>query len=259
MVGAAAIAAGLLALFLARPAASKAPLPQIPQSIRYPLSKLETFEVGGTGLPVFLLHGYGSSAQDWFPFVETIQLPRGGRFIFPVGPEPTVPPEGPVGGRGWWTLHLDSYLPTGSKLPDMSRSRPAGLARSAGEIRVLMREAQVRLKLATRTAVLGGFSQGAMVAAETAFRNDMPLRALILLSGTVVDEASWLGVMAKRRGLPVFVAHGRSDQVLPFAASARLQEEMQRAGLAVTWVPFDGGHEIPPPVVIALNAFLAKL
>ena len=256
-LGTAALAAGLLGQLLAKPSAARAPLS--PESIRYPLSNLETFEVGGTRLPVFLLHGYGSSPQDWFPFIETIHLPRGGRFIFPMGPEATVPPEGPVGGRGWWQLRLDSYWPPGSKLPDMSKSRPAGLARSADEIRVLMRETQQRMRAASKAPVLGGFSQGAMVAAETAFRNNMPLRALILLSGTVVDEASWIGVMAKRRGLPVFVAHGRNDQVLPFAASARLQEEMQRAGLAVTWVPFDGGHEIPPPVVDALNQFLAKI
>ena len=224
-----------------------------------PRSGLRTWEVGNTRLPVLLLHGYGSSPQDWFPFVATIKLPTGGRFVFPAAPEATMPPEGPLGGLGWWRLHLDTYVAPGAKLPDLSRSRPDGLAHAAGGIRLLMGEVEQRLKVRPRTAILGGFSQGAMVAAEIAFRSEVPLRALVLLSGTIVDEASWLSTMSRRRGLPVFIAHGRDDVVLPFEASVRLQETMQKAGLAVTWVPFDGGHEIPVPVVEKLNEFLSRL
>ena len=97
--------------------------------------------------------------------------------------------------------------------------------------------------------LLGGFSQGGMVSAEIAFRSDTPLKALILLSPTVVDEPSWRDGIPLRRGLPVFIAHGRQDEVLPFSASARLAETLRTAGLSVTWVPFDGGHDIPRPVV----------
>jgi phospholipase/carboxylesterase len=57
----------------------------------------------------------------------------------------------------------------------------------------------------------------------------------------------------------VFVAHGRQDDVLSFAITARWVEAMRTAGLDVTWVPFDGGHEIPPAVVTGLNAFLASV
>ena len=107
--------------------------------------------------------------------------------------------------------------------------------------------------------MLGGFSQGAMVSAEIAFRSDTPLKALILLSPTVVDEPSWRDGIPLRRGLPVFIAHGRQDEVLPFSASARLAETLRTAGLNVTWVPFDGAHDIPRPVVDALNEFLASV
>ena len=49
---------------------------------------------------------------------------------------------------------------------------------------------------------------------------------------------------------------GASDGILPFDVAARLQQAMRDAGLRVTWVPFDGGHEMPMTVVDALNAFL---
>jgi phospholipase/carboxylesterase len=63
--------------------------------------------------------------------------------------------------------------------------------------------------------------------------------------------------MSRRRGLRVFISHGRRDTILPFDASQRLQQAMREAGLRVTWFPFDGGHDMPAEVVTALNAFLA--
>ena len=97
-----------------------------------------------------------------------------------------------------------------------------------------------------------------MVASEVAFRSDTPLAGLVLLSGTVVDEASWRAGYARRRGLPVFVAHGRRDGVLPFASSDRMRQDLHAAGLDVTWYPFDGSHAIPADVVTALNRFLSR-
>ena len=44
--------------------------------------------------------------------------------------------------------------------------------------------------------------------------------------------------------------------MVSFGASSRLARTLADAGLKVTWVPFDGGHEIPAEVVTALNAFL---
>lgn len=226
--------------------------------IENPQSGLTTFEVKKGPRPMVLLHGYGSEATAWLPFAETIQLPKGAQFIFPQGPEATVPPDGPPDGRAWWRLDLASYIKEPGTLPDLSHARPAGLEPAALKVRALIAEVRPRLGLGNTPVILGGFSQGAMVASEITFRTLEPVRALVLLSGTPVDEASWLGGMKKRHGLPVFISHGRRDDVLPFAAAMRMQAEMKRAGLKVTWYPFDGGHEIPAEVVIALNKFLAR-
>ena len=47
--------------------------------------------------------------------------------------------------------------------------------------------------------------------------------------------------------------------MLPFDGSERMQREIAAAGGTVTWHPFDGVHEIPSDVVIALNRFLVEL
>jgi phospholipase/carboxylesterase len=222
-------------------------------SITNPISGLRTVEVGRGTRPIVLLHGFSSAPGEWLPFTATIAPGEGTRLVFPQG--------NIAGARGighaWWPLDLSSHVDA-TGLPDLGRTRPPGLAESAARVGALLDELATRLGGRREEVVLGGFSQGGMVSAELAFRSRTPLRALVLLSPTVVDEASWREGLPARRGLRVFVAHGRQDDVLSFAISARWAEAMRTAGLEVTWLPFDGGHEIPPAVVTGLNAFLAK-
>jgi phospholipase/carboxylesterase len=229
--------------------------------VRNPSSHLDTWEVGTGGLPLILLHGYGAEPREWLPFSHTILINADRRrFVFPQGPEETVPPDGPPGKRAWWRLELSSYRDSAATtLPDMRGAQPVGLAKAAEKIRLLIADLHHREPFDATRVMLGGFSQGGMVAAEVAFRSAQPLEALILLSPTFVDEQRWLEGMPRRKGLPVFISHGRRDDVLPFAASERLATAMRDAGLKVTWVAFDGIHETPASVVTELNKFLASV
>jgi phospholipase/carboxylesterase len=219
--------------------------------------ELATVVYGGPGPPTLvLLHGYGSSAERWEPFIRTIRWPQGGRFVFPQGPDVAARSDGTSDGRAWWGLDLLSHIPPGQSLPDLSETKPEGLKVAAALVEDLLEGLQ---RSPGGPIVLGGFSQGAMVASEVAFRSDVKLRALVLLSGTPVDEASWERHFDRRRGTPVFLSHGRADRTLPFAAAERFRLKLEAAGVKVTWVPFDGGHEIPAAVVIALNSFIDGL
>jgi phospholipase/carboxylesterase len=250
-----AIGSGILTLCLALSLAIAHPVIQIDN----PKSELRTWEVGAGALPIVLLHGYGSTPQHWLPFANTIRVSSHRRFLFPGAPESTRPPDGPADGRAWWRLDLSSYLPPGQSLPDLSRAKPEGLLRASRRVRTLLGEVDARLGSQPDRLILGGFSQGALVAAQIAWRSDRPLRALVLLSPTFVDEAAWTAAMPARRGLPVFISHGRHDPILGFASAQRLEQAMRAAGLRVTWAPFEGGHDIPMEVVDALNQFLASI
>lgn len=218
---------------------------------------LATIVSGGTGPPTLvLLHGYGSSAERWAPFTGTIRWPAGGRFVFPQGPERTVPPDGPVDGRAWWRIDLASHIPRGKSIPDLSNDRPPELKTAASLVVDVLTD---RSSVPRGPLVLGGFSQGGIVASEVAFRSRVRLSALILLSPTLVDEPSWEYHFRERRRMPVFIAHGRADTVFPFEVSDRYRQKLEAAGIPVTWCPFEGGHEIPAAVVVALNEFIDRL
>jgi len=209
---------------------------------------LDAIVRGGDGPPtVVLLHGYGSNAEDWLQFEGKIQVPNNGRLIFP-----QAPLRGFGGTRGWWWLHIEGYIPAGERYPDFSKANPGGIKIASRLVRKLLDGVQGPI-------VLGGFSQGAMLSADIAFRTDQELAGLILLGGTTVNEEAWAEHFAGRRHLPIFIAHGREDGVLSFEKMERFQARLTAFGMNVTWMPFDGGHDIPAEVVAAMNRFFGGL
>jgi phospholipase/carboxylesterase len=107
--------------------------------------------------------------------------------------------------------------------------------------------------------VIGGFSQGAMLTCDLALRSSRALAGLVFLSGSRICRDAWAAHGAARRGLPVFMSHGRADRDLSFEAAERLQAELVSSGLAVTWLPFEGGHEVPLLALRGLKRFLSAL
>lgn len=204
---------------------------------------------GGSGPPsLVLLHGYGSRAEDWLQFESMWSLPGNTQLHYL-----RAPLRGPWSGqRGWWWLNLNGHVPPGETFADYSRIHPAGIERAAKRVRDYLEKVKPPI-------VLGGFSQGAMTSAEIAFRSDQELAGLILLSGTTVDEERWAEHFAGRRHLPIFIAHGRRDPVLPFERMERFQARLKAFGLNVTWLPFDGDHGIPDEVVAGMNAFVRSV
>jgi len=209
---------------------------------------LASISRGGDGPPTLvLLHGYGSRAEDWLQFEDKWQLPPGTRRLYPQAPW-----RGFGSHRGWWWLNLEGYVMRGQQLPDMSASNPGGIKIASNLVRDLIKDEKQPL-------ILGGFSQGAMTSAEIAFQTDQELAGLVLLSGTVVNEAGWAEHFAGRRHLPIFIAHGRQDRTLSFAIMERFQARLKAVGMDVTWYPFEGGHGIPDEVIQQVNSFVVRL
>lgn len=219
-------------------------------------------EGGGTGPALVLLHGFGAPGTDLVSLWRELRAPSGMRFVFPEAPL-TLDPDGTLGApdaRAWWQLDmlkLERALSRG-ELRDLTGDVPDGLAEARAKVIGMLDALQDELGVSGETLVLGGFSQGAMLALDVALRTERPLAGLVLLSGTLLAEHEWLPLMPKRAGLPVLQSHGRADPLLPFAIAELLGERLRDAGLRHQFVTFNGGHEISRGVLEALDAFLAQ-
>ena len=206
---------------------------------------------------IVLMHGFGAPGDDLVPLADEFGGPA--RFVFPEAPLELGGLYGDA--RAWWHLDLaalEAQLRTGTPR-DRRAEIPDGLvvARELGSR--LVDEVKARFGIDDRALVLGGFSQGAMLALDVALHRDTPPGALVLLSGTLIAEPAWQPRMTRLAGVPVFQSHGRQDPLLPFSIAELLRDRLLAAGTAVDWQAFAGGHEIPYGVLTALRAFLARL
>jgi phospholipase/carboxylesterase len=213
---------------------------------------------GGDGPLVVLLHGFGAPADDLIPLAGVLAAPGRVRFAFPGAPLPLPGLWG--AGRAWWMIDLARFEQVaGGDVSQLADEVPPGLADARDHVVAMLDELEPLLGVTGDRIALGGFSQGAMLACDVALRTRRPLAGLVMMSGVLICRPEWLRLLPERRGLPVFQSHGTQDPLLPFALASELRDSMVAAGLAVDWVAFPGGHEIPPQVIAGSSAFLARV
>ena len=204
---------------------------------------------------VVLMHGWGASGDDLVPLSQVLAAP-GRLFVFPEAPLSTF-----GGGRAWWHLDLAKIEAARSRGEDrdLREEVPSGLPAVRATALALLSEIAKRTNLPMSSIVVGGFSQGAMLAADVTLAAEQKPRGLVMLSGTMVAEAQWRqGMATLPRDYPVFISHGTDDVVLPFRLAEGLSKTFESFTTNVKWVPFYGGHAIPQEVVQGLVAFLGE-
>jgi len=188
---------------------------------------------------------------DLAPFAQSIGI--GAEFYFPEGPIAARP-----SGRSWWPLIEEARASAIAAGPrDLYDEHPAG-ARAAREY-LSEFVGSIESHRGGRPLVLLGFSQGGMLACDAFLRGDVRADALVVLSSSRISADDWQPLANRLRGLPVLVSHGRTDPDLSFQAGEALRDFCLDAGADVTWVPFDGPHEIPLLVWRRIRKFLGAL
>jgi phospholipase/carboxylesterase len=194
----------------------------------------------GTGAPprraAVLLHGQGGDENAMWVFARAV--PAAWAVIAPRAPYP-----GPDGGYSWrprshgeWPA-LDDFAPAVAsvaallhRLPDLHAIDPAHVT-------------------------LVGFSQGAATAFATALLRAAPVAAIASLVGFL---PACCEDIADRPldGLPVFLAIGRRDALVPLEVAESSRATAAALGAEVTAHVYDTGHKLPAAGVRDLQAWL---
>lgn len=209
----------------------------------------------GDGPVVVLLHGYGAPGDDLVDLAHYLRVPADVRFVFPEAP--SLLEGGP--GRAWWMLDMELFerRMRGEQI-DRSDELPPALPKVREQLLAALSELEHKLSVTRSRMLVGGFSQGSMLACDVVLHADQPPAGLILLSSTLIARTLWSERMTNLKGLPILQTHGLRDPILPYADAERLRALWLGAGADLTFVPFPGGHELPPVTLQALTDFITR-
>ena len=183
---------------------------------------------------VIWLHGLGADGYDFVPVVkelESLGAPAA-RYVFPHAPMRPVTINNGFVMRAWYDIRTADLA---------HREDEESIRASQASVEELI-EREVQRGTPRAHIVLAGFSQGAAIALQTGLRQAQPLAGLIALSGylPLADKLAAERNAASAQ-VPVLMAHGQSDPVVPIARAIHSRDQLVALGYSVDW------HEYPMP------------
>ncbi len=197
---------------------------------------------------IILCHGFGAPATDLVSLGNELisadpQLAKA-VFIFPGAPLQLDPM---FDARAWWMIDIEKIqqLMERGESREMRNTSPDRLPHCRDAINQVIDFARERYSLEADRIVVGGFSQGSMLATDVALNYPEPLGGLIVWSGALINEADWQARAKQQQPLRVVQTHGRSDPILPLEGAEHLRDMLLDSGHRVAYHEFNGPHTIP--------------
>ncbi|WP_432470871.1 alpha/beta hydrolase [Amphritea sp. HPY] len=201
---------------------------------------------------VIWLHGLGADGSDFEPVVPALQLPPElpVRFVFPNAPQQPV------------TVNGGYVMPAWYDILEMSIERKIdteGLLASSAQIEALIQR-EVDRGVPEHRIVLAGFSQGGAVAYHTALCYPRRLAGLLTLS-TYIATADRIADQdaAANKSLPILIAHGVADDVVPLSLGQQAVTTLQQLGYQPQWLTYPVDHGLCLEEVEAIGHWLQDI
>ena len=216
---------------------------------------------------VLMCHGFGASGTDLVGLFEDVlhYLPDNGpkpAFLFPEAPI-DLEDEGMYGARAWWRLNMATLMQMSAtnSFDKMKNVVPDGIDSAREKLVNCVEQCRDLYQWPSLPIVLGGFSQGAMLAVDTALRGTLsPVVGLLVFSGAMICESVWrIAASEKSIAAPMVQSHGLVDQVLPIATGRWLHQLLKEVGYVGQLEEFDGPHTIPTGAIQSAAKLLASI
>jgi phospholipase/carboxylesterase len=203
-------------------------------------------------IAIIWMHGLGADGNDFVPMVRELDLAGlpGIRFIFPHAKTMPVTVNNGYVMRAWYDI-------TGAELT--RREDEAGLRASQKDIEAFIEREKARGIPASRI-ILAGFSQGCAMTLQTGLRHPEPLAGLLCLSGYVPLSAKLATERTDAgKSTPIFMAHGRYDNVVPFNRAEASRDLLVSLGYQLEWHEYAMQHTLCLEEVEHISAWLKKV
>lgn len=196
---------------------------------------------------VIWLHGLGADGHDFEPIVPELSLSRPVRFIFPHAPIRPVTINQGMRMRAWYDIFQFGGGPEDEAGIRASQQLVEGLIAS-------------EKKRGIPRITLAGFSQGGAIVLQTALRHPERLAGVLALS-TYLPLAAALEAERSpaNRDLPIFMAHGHYDDIIPLRRAEQSRQTLERLGYPVEWRAYPMPHSVCPQEIEDISAFLGRI
>lgn len=192
-----------------------------------------------------LMHGVGSNEQDLFGLADYV--PPQFHVVSLRGPFALGP-----GSHAWFQF---SVARDGSRTID-SAQEAASRAAIAQTVEALAE----RFDVPTSRVVLGGFSQGGIMALSLLRTQPALQQAAMVMHSRLLPEVDALAAPAEAlQGKQLWVSHGLQDGVIPLANAQAIRALAATWPVTLTYTEFPGAHEIRPAELQAAMAWLQEL
>ena len=199
---------------------------------------------------VIWLHGLGADGHDFEPIVPELALPADLRlrFVFPHAPVRPVTVNGGMSMRAWYDiLSLDGE----------GRADADGIRESSAMLEGLI-DREIERGVDVGRIVIAGFSQGGAIAIHTMLQTQHAVAGMMALS-TYLALPGDLEHAASRKDLPIFMAHGSLDAMLPMQWGRASADKLIAAGYSVEWHEYPMAHAVCPQEIAAISTWLSKI
>ena len=213
------------------------------------LDCIETTTGSNPTFSVIFLHGLGADGNDFAPIVPQLVRRDGPaiRFVFPHAPVRPITINGGMRMRAWYDI---------AAMDIASREDEAGVRQSVAQAQALIAREEER-GIPPSRVVLAGFSQGGAITLATGLRRARPVAGLVALSTYLPIAATSIAECTPAaRTTPIFMAHGQFDPIVPEALGRRSRDALTALGISVQWHAYPMAHQVCPPEIAALAAWL---
>ncbi len=200
---------------------------------------------------VILLHGLGADGNDLAAIVPELGLPRSlaVRFVLPHAPYRPVTINAGQVMRAWYDI----------KLTDTGFNQSLTHIRESEQLVRGMIETEIGRGVRPERVVLGGFSQGGAIALVTGLHLASPLAGIMALSAPVPLAGNLMGQAdPANRQVPIFMAHGAYDGIIPFATAEAARNLLSAGGACIEWHEYPMEHSICMAEIKDISRWLAE-